>query len=183
MAKILPFQNMKKISFLKCEKLSSIKNKFLAASQINNEHSEQEKDHFCEQQWKIFANDIFHISNTKISSYFEMENFLPFCLSHNRKNPFARLVRVVSCGPRHPALKSPFHVVHKFSVHSIFRLSSNFIVFLSGISQPCIQTFFFTVCSIYEVSKHIISFIFLERPRGGSSSCKKQSKVGGNRGL
>ena len=46
-------------------------------------------------------------------------------------------------GSWRPALKSPIHVLHKFSVHSIFRLSSNFIVFLSGISQPCIQTYSF----------------------------------------
>ena len=35
------------------------KNKFFAASLISNEHSDQEKDHFCEQYWKIFANEIF----------------------------------------------------------------------------------------------------------------------------
>ena len=70
---------------------------------------------------------------------------------HNtvRKNIFLQMTSV----PRYaalcllkswrPALKSPIHVLHKFSVHSIFRLSSNFIVFLSGISQPCIQTYSF----------------------------------------
>jgi len=77
-----------------------------------------------------------------------------------------------------PALKSPIHVLHKFSVHSIFRLSSNFIVFLSGISQPCIQTYsFLRVCS-FTCSKHN-SFIIL-------AACARQLqkiKQGRNRGL
>ena len=81
-------------------------------------------------------------------------------------------------GSWRPALKSPIHVLHKFSVHSIFRLSSNFIVFLSGISQPCIQTYsFLRVCS-FTCSKHN-SFIIL-------AACARQLqkiKQGRNRGL
>ena len=85
---------MKKFSYLKYEKFhlqicpefyrSLIKNKFLAASQINNERSDQEKDNFCEQYWKKFASEIFHISNMKIFSYFEKN--LPFRFSYDRKN-------------------------------------------------------------------------------------------------
>ena len=45
--------------------IQNLKDKFLTASYIDNPCSDQEKDHFCEQYWKIFANEIFHISNMK----------------------------------------------------------------------------------------------------------------------
>ena len=50
-----------------------IKNSALAASLIHNECSDQEREHFCEQYWKIFANEIFLILSMKILSYLEME--------------------------------------------------------------------------------------------------------------
>ena len=54
-------------------KFNIVKDKFLAASWINNECSDQEKDNFCEEYLNIFANEIFHISSMKEFSYFEME--------------------------------------------------------------------------------------------------------------
>jgi len=59
--------------------------KFLAASLINNEHSDQERDNFCKQYWKIFPDEIFHTSNIKFFRYLLFWNGkkLPFLFSYD----------------------------------------------------------------------------------------------------
>ena len=104
MAKIFRFWNMKKNSYLKYEKyhlqiclefyISLIKNKVLPTFKINSKRSDQEKYHFCGQYWKIYANEIFYISNMNFFSYFKMEKILPFHFSYDRKNLFSRTLKI-----------------------------------------------------------------------------------------
>ena len=98
MAKFFRFRNMKKFSYLKYEKFhlqifSTIvhKNNLFLDMNVHYLSKKQPRTYFLSNLYKIldiFVNEIFHISNMKKFSYFEMEKFLPFCFSYDRKNLF-----------------------------------------------------------------------------------------------